>query len=198
MAQNGQEALDRLKNVNVDLILMDLRMPVMNGYEAASIIKNDERLKKIPLIALTASVMGKDLEKVSKYGFDGYLRKPVILDDLIEELGKYLKYQFLNNDISFEKDSTVIDNNKLKFVINELENSFKDEWLSIKDGGDFSLMEEFANKLINLSMEQDIYMLKDYSEELVKNINSFDIEKVDYLMNTYLELIENLKGKLEK
>ena len=47
-------------------------------------------------------------------------------------------------------------------------------------------------------MEQDIYMLKDYSEELVKNINSFDIEKVDYLMNTYLELIENLKGKLEK
>jgi DNA-binding response OmpR family regulator len=177
---------------------MDLRMPVMNGYEAASIIKNDERLKKIPLIALTASVMGKDLEKVSKYGFDGYLRKPVILDDLIEELGKYLKYQFLNNDISFEKDSTVIDNNKLKFVINELENSFKDEWLSIKDGGDFSLMEEFANKLINLSIKQDIYMLKDYSEELVKNINSFDIEKVDYLMNTYLELIENLKGKLEK
>ena len=79
-----------------------------------------------------------------------------------------------------------------------MENSFKDEWLSIKDGGDFSLMEEFANKLINLSMEQDIYMLKDYSEELVKNINSFDIEKVDYLMNTYLELIENLKGKLEK
>ena len=198
MAQNGQEAVDRLKNVNVDLILMDLRMPVMNGYEAASIIKNDERLKKIPLIALTASVMGKDLEKVSKYGFDGYLRKPVILDDLIEELGKYLKYQFLNNDISFEKDSTVIDNNKLKFVINELENSFKDEWLSIKDGGDFSLMEEFANKLINLSIKQDIYMLKDYSEELVKNINSFDIEKVDYLMNTYLELIENLKGKLEK
>ena len=198
MAQNGQEALDKLKNVNVDLILMDLRMPVMNGYEAASIIKNDEKLKKIPLIALTASVMGKDLEKVSKYGFDGYLRKPVILDDLIEELGKYLKYQFLDNDISLEKDSSVIDNNNLKFVINELENSFKEEWLNIKDGGDFSLIEEFANKLINLSIEQDIYMLKDYSEELVKNINSFDIEKVDYLMNTYLELIENLKGKLEK
>jgi DNA-binding response OmpR family regulator len=170
----------------------------MNGYEAASIIKNDEKLKKIPLIALTASVMGKDLEKVSKYGFDGYLRKPVILDDLIEELGKYLKYQFLDNDISLEKDSSVIDNNNLKFVINELENSFKEEWLNIKDGGDFSLIEEFANKLINLSIEQDIYMLKDYSEELVKNINSFDIEKVDYLMNTYLELIENLKGKLEK
>lgn len=197
MAQNGQEALDKLKNVNVDLILMDLRMPVMNGYEAASIIKNNERLKKIPLIALTASVMGKDLEKVSKYGFDGYLRKPVILDDLIVELGKYLKYHFLNKEISLDNNSKIINPEKLNFVIKQLENEFKREWINIKDGGDFSLIEEFAKKINNLSIEQDIYILKDYSEELIKNINSFDIEKVDYLMNTYLELIENLKGKIE-
>ena len=197
MAQNGQEALDKLKNVNVDLILMDLRMPVMNGYEAASIIKNDEKLKKIPLIALTASVMGKDLEKVSKYGFDGYLRKPVILDDLIEELGKYLKYNFINEETFLNNDSKIMDLGKLKFVINELGNCYKEEWIKIKDGGDFSLIEEFANKLNKLSIDQDIYVLKDYSDELIKNINSFDIEKVDYLMNTYLELIENLKGKLE-
>ena len=198
MAQNGQEAIDKLKNINVDLILMDLRMPVMSGYEAASIIKKDERLKKIPLIALTASVMGKDLEKVSQYGFDGYLRKPVILDDLIVELGKYLKYQFLNNEVSLDNSSIIIDNDKLKSVIYELENSYKEEWLNIKDGGDFSLMEEFANKLYDLSMKEDIYILKNYCNELIKNINSFDIEKVDYLMNTYLELIENLKAKLEK
>ena len=89
------------------------------------------------------------------------------------------------------------DFDKLKFVINELENSYKLEWLNIKDGGDFSLIEEFANKLNQLSIEQDIYILKDYSDELIKNINAFDIEKVDYLMNTYLNLIENLRGKLE-
>ena len=59
------------------------------------------------------------------------------------------------------------------------------------------MIEEFANKLNKLSIDQDIYVLKDYSDELIKNINSFDIEKVDYLMNTYLELIENLKAKLE-
>ena len=197
MAQNGQEALDKLKNINVDLILMDLRMPVMDGYEAANIIKNSEKLKNIPLIALTASVMGKDLEKVSKFGFDGYLRKPVIIDDLIVELGKYLKYHLLDNEVLVKTHSSIVDFDKLKFVINELENSYKLEWLNIKDGGDFSLIEEFANKLNQLSIEQDIYILKDYSDELIKNINAFDIEKVDYLMNTYLELIENLKGKLE-
>ncbi|MGE4462195.1 MAG: transporter substrate-binding domain-containing protein [Arcobacter sp.] len=197
MANNGQEALNKLKNISVDLILMDLRMPVMDGYEAAVIIKNDERLKNTPLIALTASVMGKDLEKVSKYGFDGYLRKPVILDDLIEELGKYLKYYFVNEDF-LEKDIyKVIDIKKLQEVIEKLENELRDEWKEIKDGGDFSLIEEFAQKLYDLSIQKDIYLLKDYSSELLKNIEAFDIEKVDYLMNTYIELIDNLKVKLE-
>lgn len=196
MAENGKEAIELLKNVNVNLILMDLRMPVMDGYEAATILKNDERLKNIPLIALTASVMGKDLEKVSKYGFDGYLRKPVILDDLIEELAKYLKYQSLHNDIKEENNNKIIDLEKLKVVINKLENEFKQEWLNIKDGGDFSLIEEFATKLNELALKEEIYLLDDYSKELIKNVESFDIEKVDYLMNSYLELIENLKVKL--
>lgn len=196
MAQNGKEAIEKLKNINIDLILMDLRMPVMDGYEAASIIKNDSKLKSIPLIALTASVMGKDLEKVSKFGFDGYLRKPVILDDLIEELAKYIKYHLKNENIIEKNDNKNMDSNKLKFVIGKLEKELKTEWLLIKDAGDFSLIEKFAEKLNNLSIQEDIYLLKDYSDELIKNIESFDIEKVDYLMNTYLELIDNLKAKI--
>lgn len=196
MAQNGKEAIDKLKNINVDLILMDLRMPVMDGYEAANIIKNNPKLKDIPLIALTASVMGKDLEKVSQFGFDGYLRKPVILDDLIEELAKYLKYHFINKDIIEENRDKIIDFDKLNFVIEKLENEFKDEWQNIKDAGDFTLMEGFAQNLNKLSIDENIYLLKDYSDELIKNIESFDIEKVDYLMNSYLDLIDNLKGKI--
>jgi two-component system, NarL family, sensor histidine kinase EvgS len=196
MAKNGQEAIDKLKNINVDLILMDLRMPVMDGYEATSIIKNSHKLKHIPIIALTASVMGKDLEKVSEFGFNGYLRKPVILDDLIEELAKYLKYKFINEEIIKSDNPMIIDSRKLKFVLDKLNDELKQEWKNIKDGGDFSLIEEFAQKLNDLSIKEDIYLLKDYSNELLKNINSFDIEKVDYLMNTYLELIENLKAKI--
>jgi two-component system, NarL family, sensor histidine kinase EvgS len=175
---------------------MDLRMPVMDGYEATSIIKNSHKLKHIPIIALTASVMGKDLEKVSEFGFNGYLRKPVILDDLIEELAKYLKYKFINEEIIKSDNPMIIDSRKLKFVLDKLNDELKQEWKNIKDGGDFSLIEEFAQKLNDLSIKEDIYLLKDYSNELLKNINSFDIEKVDYLMNTYLELIENLKAKI--
>ena len=196
MAQNGQEAIAKLKNISVDLILMDLRMPVMNGYEAANILKNDDRFKNIPLIALTASVMGKDLEKVSKFGFDGYLRKPVLFDDLIEELAKYLKFHTLKQDIIEQHNNKKMDLDGLKFVLDKLEHKFKKEWLIIKEAGDFTLIEEFAQELNKLAIEKKIYLVEDYSSELIKNIESFDIEKVDCLMNSYLELINNLKGKI--
>lgn len=196
MAENGEEAIKKLHTVSIDLILMDLRMPKMNGYEATTIIKNDKKFKNIPIIALTASVMGKDLEKVSKYGFDGYLRKPVIVCDLIEEMGKYLKYHFKNEIIKDKKSEEKIDKDKLLFVIKLLENELKVEWLNIKDGGDFTLIEDFSIKLRELAQNNGIKILENYAEELIKNIEAFDIEKVDYMMNTFENLIKNLREKV--
>jgi two-component system, NarL family, sensor histidine kinase EvgS len=196
MAENGQDSLDKLKNVNVDLILMDLRMPIMDGYEAVSIIKDSDKLKHIPVIALTASVMGKDLEKVSQYGFDGYLRKPVILDDLIKEMSKYLKYHFKDETKALEKINDEICLLNLNEVIFILENDLKKNWLDIKDGGDFSSIEEFAIKVKEIAEDKKITILKNYAQEIIKNIEAFNIENVDYLMNTYLDLIASLKSKL--
>jgi signal transduction histidine kinase/DNA-binding response OmpR family regulator len=195
-AKDGQEAINRLKNVNFNLILMDLRMPVMDGYEAATIIKADEKLSKIPLIALTASVMGKDFEKVTDFGFDGYLRKPVILEDLIIEMTKHLKYKKLEENIIKEEEKEEYDLEKLKDVISDLENSLKEEYNFVKESGDFTLIEEFANKVLDLAEKNKIDLLRNYAQDLITNINSFDIEKVDYLMNTYNENIEKLKVKL--
>jgi DNA-binding response OmpR family regulator len=175
---------------------MDLRMPVMDGYEAATIIKADEKLSKIPLIALTASVMGKDFEKVTDFGFDGYLRKPVILEDLIIEMTKHLKYKKLEENIIEEEEKEEYDLEKLKDVISDLENSLKEEYNFVKESGDFTLIEEFANKVLDLAVKNKIDLLRNYAQDLITNINSFDIEKVDYLMNTYNENIEKLKVKL--
>lgn len=199
MAENGEEALERLKNVKVDLILMDLRMPVLDGYKATVSIKNDEKLKEIPVIALTASVMGKDLKKVKKYGFDGYLRKPVILDDLIEEISKFLKYDFIvSNSTKLEEEIPKLDLEALEKTITSLKGSLKDEWKEIKDKGDFSLIEVFVENLGKISNKNKI--LQDYIDSLNSNINAFDIEKVDYLMNSYEDIInkiEKLKSEIQ-
>ena len=89
-ASNGQEAIQAVENNSVDLILMDIRMPVMNGYTATRLIKEDN---KIPIIALTASIMQEDLKKLEGSQFDGYLRKPVSKNELIKELSKFLRFQ---------------------------------------------------------------------------------------------------------
>ncbi|RXK00537.1 histidine kinase [Arcobacter sp. CECT 8986] len=86
-AFNGQEALDFLDKNQVDLVLMDIMMPVMDGYEAMEKIRENEKIKNIPIIAVTAKAMKDDREKCIKLGADDYLSKPIdinILANLIK------------------------------------------------------------------------------------------------------------------
>ena len=76
IAANGKIALEKLREKNYDIILMDLQMPEMNGFEATEYIRNNMKLK-IPIIALTADVTTVDLEKCKAVGMDDYIAKPV-------------------------------------------------------------------------------------------------------------------------
>jgi len=90
-AENGMEAIDKTREHHPDLILMDMKMPEMDGYEATLLLKNDDDLKKIPVIALTASAMRHDEETIKNL-CDAYLKKPVTKADLIEEMKKFLPH----------------------------------------------------------------------------------------------------------
>ena len=76
LAVNGREALEAAERELPDLILLDLSMPVLSGWEAVKLLKADERLKGIPVLAFTAHAMAGDERKVMDAGFDGYLSKP--------------------------------------------------------------------------------------------------------------------------
>lgn len=91
-AENGRLALDRLKEDNFDLILMDLQMPVMDGFEASRIIRNseDKRVCNIPIIALTAAMMSDNEEKVADIKINDYIMKPFRPQDLSERITKYI------------------------------------------------------------------------------------------------------------
>jgi len=69
---------------------MDIQMPIMDGYEATRIIKSDDRFRSIPIVALTAHAMKGDEQKVRDAGCDGYLTKPVDIDELLREVNQYL------------------------------------------------------------------------------------------------------------
>ena len=92
VARDGLEGLELAQTRRPDLILMDLIMPRMDGFEATRRIKADENLKCIPIIALTALVMPGDRERCLEAGVDFYLAKPVLLKELLNLIEKSLPY----------------------------------------------------------------------------------------------------------
>lgn len=87
-AKDGNEALELYKTNEVDLILMDLKMPEMNGYEAMQQIKNTKGNTKI--IAQTAFAMSGEKEEILDAGFDGYISKPIKIPELLKLIEKNL------------------------------------------------------------------------------------------------------------
>ena len=91
-ALSAREGLEMLaENKNISVVLMDMMMPQMDGYEAIAQIKNDEKLSGIPVIAITAQAMIGDREKCMAAGADGYLSKPVNVDELLLLLNDLMK-----------------------------------------------------------------------------------------------------------
>lgn len=85
-AENGKEALRLAKAQKPHAVLMDISMPVMDGYEATRRIKNDDELKHIPVIAVTGFAAPEDKERALSFGFDGFLAKPFKASDLLNQL----------------------------------------------------------------------------------------------------------------
>ena len=87
VAKNGQEALDHLNVDNKpDIILMDMSMPVLDGWEATAKIKSDNDFKLIPIIGLSANALESDRARAVEVGCDEYITKPIDLDDLVSKI----------------------------------------------------------------------------------------------------------------
>ena len=92
IAANGLECMKKLeKNTNIHLILMDIMMPYLDGYETMKQIRKTEKFSHIPIIALTARAMPGDKEKCLEAGAMDYLSKPVDLDMLKEKMNRWLQ-----------------------------------------------------------------------------------------------------------
>ncbi len=97
-ASNGQEAIAKWQEWHPDLILMDMRMPVMDGYEATKRIKSQPSGKKTIIIALTASAFEEEKVEVLSAGCDDFMRKPFHDHELLTKIGQYLKVEYLYED----------------------------------------------------------------------------------------------------
>jgi two-component system, cell cycle response regulator DivK len=90
-AGNAGEALDALKSLHPDLILMDINMPEVDGYTLTSRIRAMSGFENVPIVALTANVMRGDRERSLEAGCDGYIQKPIDIDLLPQQVERYLR-----------------------------------------------------------------------------------------------------------
>ncbi len=206
-AFDGENALDILGRKKAgpilpDIILMDLKMPGKDGYEITAIIKNDEKLKHIPVIALTAFAM-KENEEKAKLLFDGYLKKPVNNDLLISALKKFLSYKEIKNTVekTFHESSAdpekAVFSEKSRAGLSEmtglLDKEFVPRWEDIREMFFIDDVENFAWDLKQLAVTYGSPFLKCYSEKLHEQTQINNIDEVDIIMKEFPEIVRKLR-----
>jgi hemerythrin-like metal-binding protein len=201
-AEDGQIALIFAEEYHPALILMDLKMPVLDGYETIQQLKANPSICDIPIIALTASVTVEEQAKIKTYGFDGYLSKPVNIHNLFQELSSYLTpIDKLANSVTEAalKDDTVetpIQENitDIPVLCQTLFDKMLPLWQDITDMMEMDAIEEFAELLIKLGETHQALHLIYYAEKLRELVEDFDIEAVERALEVFPEMIKQLEN----
>jgi signal transduction histidine kinase/DNA-binding NarL/FixJ family response regulator/HAMP domain-containing protein len=200
-AENGQKALLFAEEYHPALILMDIRMPEMDGYEATKHLKDNPNTADIPVIALTAVVASDTKAKIKAHGFDGYLSKQVNIYKLLSELSRYLKYtENAAADVpqvaTLGFDSTLNPHDIANLP--ELRNKLKQFVLPLLEEANIMLemdvVAELAEKMIELGNEYNIPAFIHYGEPLLESTQSFDISYIQEALDEFLVLVKPLMG----
>ena len=191
IAENGKEALSHYENYQFDIILMDVQMPEMSGFEATAVIREREKEKKshIPIIAVTAHAMQGDKDRCLKAGMDNYITKPIDPDKLFEIIEKITGYRY---DIK----ETIITETVTEEA--EVEYSLDTKNIMARVQNNPQLLEKVVNMFIK-SVEEKIPLLN----EAVKNSDNDAIEKLAHSIkgsSAYYstQLVYNVAAELEK
>ncbi|MGM0450816.1 MAG: ATP-binding protein [Pseudomonadota bacterium] len=188
-AENGIQALERARAYHPDLVLMDIRMPEMDGFEALRAFGDDRKLSDIPIVALTASVMTSEAARIREAGFDGYLHKPVSREILLGELAYYLSHERIDleqeKEASEQEDLTswhALSEEHQKRVMRALRYSLVPQATSLADSGDPEALQAFAGELQSVAREQGVDELVAFADQLAEAINAFELDRVQQLL----------------
>ncbi len=201
-AANGQEVLSLVKEVKPVLIIMDVRMPVISGFEAAAHLKADPETAHIPVIALTASATKRERDAALSQGFDAFLAKPIHFEALVAELSKHLECTAVNkNELkdTAKDDVLLTDNiNRPEVLYKRLKQEVLPDIRSLKKAfvaGDFKKLGE---KLDDLGKDHHVMQFRNYASGMTEMLNLFDAKRMSECLEEYSLNINALLDKLEK
>jgi len=194
-AEDGQVAYLLAQQLIPDLIISDIRMPMLDGFGLLDKLKNDKKLKNIPVIAYSASVMSEQRAKIHGSKFEGLLIKPVSVADLYLVLMDHLPYKSVDT-IGLAQPgeiSSTVEINDMAGLINSLETTFMDIWKEFAARQPIKEIEEFGKQMVGLGREHNATFIAEFGKELVNAADSYNIKAILKLLKKYPEIVEELK-----
>ncbi|MCG8696744.1 MAG: PAS domain S-box protein [Bacteroidales bacterium] len=200
MAINGAEALQMIDKHKFDLIIMDIQMPILDGYEATKRIKANKATANIPVVALTAFAM-KDQHKKYENIFDDYLIKPLEINDLANSLKKFLPWKSSISKV-VSKDEEALNFKQFNATTTKVLKQINDQLVPLFEELQYAFDTKecisFCNTVIKLAKENNIPQLDKFGNKLKKVTHVMNFSKIQLLLSEFDEFINELKGKLNE
>jgi CheY-like chemotaxis protein len=200
-AENGKEAVELAMQYHPDLVLMDMRMPIIGGFEATKILKANEKLKNIPVIIITASAMKEQWEEIKKAGGDAFLNKPISKSDLIIELMHYLPYSPTESPRSIEPPAPTISPGpispevraKLLELLTILKNrDMMYRWEMLCVTLIIDEIEDFSMEMKKLDLTYQSGLLSEWADRLLKELKTYNVPKIQETLAYFPKVINEI------
>jgi signal transduction histidine kinase/FixJ family two-component response regulator len=199
-AENGKEAVELAKQNHPDLVLMDMRMPVMDGCEATGILKADEKLNKIPIIIITASAMKEQWGEIKKAGGDVFLNKPINKSDLIIELMHFLPYSPAESPEPTEPTALTSSRPispgaraKLPELLAILKNrDITRRWEKLSVTFIVDEIEDFSMEMKKLDQTCHSGLLSDWADRLLNRLQTYNVVKIQETLAYFPVVIKEI------
>ncbi len=199
IATNGQEAVQQAQNHHPDLILMDIKMPIMDGTEALRVLQNSPFPPQIPIVALTAYAMDEDRQDFLKQGFTAVLSKPIEQQTLLALLSQFLGELAADDKMQkTQHEQPGLTKMPPSQILKTLEDDLMASWQSRKDSMEVSELETFANSLSQLAEQTDLLALQNYSQKLMRYVRNFELITANELIQNFPEMVESLRTTLNQ
>jgi len=192
-AENGEEAVSQAKQHEPDLILMDMKMPVLDGDAATRMLKTNLQLRHIPIVALTALAMKEDEEKIRGL-CDGYLSKPVSKQALLQTLALFLPMETeASNTDPNESDAVEKANNNVKIpqaLLNTLQTTYLPRVQALNAHSAINDIEALGRELKMLAEQHHCKELLDWANNLLQHTHLFDLAAMHSSLQNFMQMLD--------
>jgi signal transduction histidine kinase/CheY-like chemotaxis protein len=193
-AYSGEEAIAKASKFKPDIILLDIRMPGMDGYQTLSAIRKSIGLELVPTIAVTASAL-LDEENAMKEKFSGYIRKPFSKRELFNELSEFLPRARAAAEAEAVFEDGEMGTAVRGELLTELRQMLIEPWPMIRDSMAINESKIFAQSLERLGQRWQCPPLLDYAQKLLRDAESYSITDLEKHLGEFSALVEQLSAK---